>query len=71
MIKWWEATFVCEYKYSQDSAVVLVLHNTYNKKDADRLYFINATVRITVALHPAGILLQGFTCIAAAHIGQY
>ena len=51
------------------SAVVLVLHNTYDSKNADRLYFVTGTtVRITAVLHPAGVLLQGFTCIA--HPGQ-
>ena len=43
---------------------VLVLRNTYNTRNADRLYFINTTVRITEVIHPAGILRQGFTCIA-------
>ena len=54
--------------YSHCSAVVLVLHNTHNTKNADRLYFINTIVRITVVIHPAGIPLDGFTCIA--HPGQ-
>ena len=31
---------------------------------------MNTTVCITVAPHPAGILLQGFTCIAS-HPGQW
>ena len=39
------------------SAVVLVLHNTYNKKNVDRLYFVTCTtVRITTVLHPAGVV---------------
>ena len=51
-------TIVLQYSYFTIQIII---------KNANKLYFRTTTVRITVVLHPAGMLLQVFTCI---HPGQ-